>query len=378
MAVRHLVAPFTPSPARLFYKVSTTPLPKTEASLFVRTHPAFVAIIVYVDDLIIAAAKGTDVTKLKSQLADRFKGKDLGDAHHILGIEIFRDRANKVLTMSQGRYAREVLARFGMANCNPARTPMPSKTSLLPRAEGEPKADPHVCRAMVGSLMYLVIGTRADLAFPVSVYGRFAADPSEEHLKAVKHTFRHLKRTLDAKLTFDGSDGLRITAYVDADWAGDKADRKSTSGFAILMAGGAVSWGSKKQTSVALSTTEAEYVAAGVAGREAVALTALLRDLGKNIEGIEILCDNQAAINVSKNPVLHSRTKHIDIAHHWIRDAVSAGQLRFTYIPTDENPADTLTKALPEVKVVAHRKRLGVVVDAVGGNGDGGDGEEDE
>ncbi|KAE8239874.1 hypothetical protein A4X13_0g8029 [Tilletia indica] len=350
---------------------------KTDASLFVRTDPSFVAIIVYVDDLIIAAAKGTDMGELKRQLAQRFKGKDLGEAHHLLGIEIRRDREKKILTMSQGRYAREVLARFGMSNCKPAKLPMQSKISLMPRREGEPAADKATYRAIVGSLMYLVMGTRGDLAFYVSLLGRFASDPSEEHMAAAKHLMRNIKLTADAKLTFDGSDGLRITAYVDADWAGDRSDRKSTSGFAILMAGAAVTWGSKKQTAVALSTTEAEYIAAGVAGREAIALTALLRDVGKPVEGIEILCDNQAAICVSKNPVLHSRTKHIDIAHHWIKDAVNQKQLSFTYVPTDENPADLLTKALPLVKVEGHRRKLGVVLDGVEDGGLGGDDEEE-
>ncbi|KAE8266961.1 hypothetical protein A4X09_0g5390 [Tilletia walkeri] len=292
---------------------------KTDASLFVRTEPTFVVIVVYVDDLIIAASKDTNLKNLKSQLAARFKGKDLGDAHHLLGIEIKRNREKRTLTMFQGRYAREVLERFGMSNCKPARTPMETKISLTPRAEGEEKADAQLYRAIVGSLMWLAMGTRVDYGFRDGFLGRFVSDPSVKNLTAAKRVLRDLKGTLDAELTFDGTNGLRIAAFVDADWAGDKADRKSTSGFAIMMAGGAVTWGAKKQTAVAFSTTEAEYVAAGLAGRETIALTALLRDVGKLIDGIEIFCDNQAAISVSKNPVLHSRTKHIDIAHHWLK-----------------------------------------------------------
>ncbi|KAE8218732.1 hypothetical protein CF319_g7445 [Tilletia indica] len=300
--------------------------------------------------------------KLKAQLAERFKGKDLGDDHRILGIEIRRNREQRTLTMSQGSYAREILARFGMANCKPAKLPMMSKVDLRPRQKGEAKADHGVFRAMIGSMGWLVLGIRADLAFYLSLLGRFAADPSETHLTAAKNLMRHVKHTLDAQLTFDIPDGLPITAYVDADWAGDKSDRKSTSGFAILMAGRALTWGSKKQTAVALSTTEAEYVAAGVAGREAIALTALLRDVGKEVDGIEIFCDNRAAISVSKNLVLHNRTKHIDIAHHWLKDSVNEKQLRFTYILSEKNPADLLTKALPLVKVEVHRRKLGALV----------------
>jgi len=335
---------------------------KTDASLFVRTDPSFVAIIVYVDDLIIAAVKGTNMKKLTDQLGQRFKGKDLGDAHHILGIKIDRDRFKKTLSMSQARYARAVLDRFGMSTCKPAKTPMETGLSLLPRQEGEDAADTHLYRSIVGSLMYLAQGTRPDLAFVVSLLGRYAADPSAQHMAAAKRALRYLKGTVGARLTFNGSRGLAPIGFVDADWAGDKSDRKSTSGYAFLMAGGAVTWGSKKQTAVATSTTEAEYVAASLAGREGVSLTAFLRDLGESVNKMEILCDNQAAINVSKNPVLHNRTKHIDIAHHWIRDAVNKDQLVFSYVPSDENPADTLTKALPKAKVEAHRERLGVVV----------------
>ncbi|CAD6887987.1 unnamed protein product, partial [Tilletia caries] len=235
----------------------------------------------------------------------------------------------------------------------PAKTPMDQKASLRKAVDGEARADKKEFQAIVGCLAYLAQGTRPDLAYAVSTLGRFSSDPTETHRIAANRVLRYLKRTSGATLTFGGQkDGnVSLAGFVDSDWAADRDDRRSTSGFVFTVGGGAVSWGSRKQGAVALSTAEAEYVAAGVAGREALMLSGVLKAAGQDMGTVTVHCDNQAAIQLVKNPGSHhDRSKHIDIAHHWIRDKTQEGAFAFQYIPTDINPADAFTKPLGQIK----------------------------
>ncbi|KAE8244419.1 hypothetical protein A4X13_0g6606 [Tilletia indica] len=197
-------------------------------------------------------------------------------------------------------------------------------------------------QAIVGCLAYLAQGTRPDLAFAVSTLGKFNSDPSEEHMIAAKWVLRYIRETRGAKLTFGGSgsgEELAVDGFVDADWAADRDNRWSTSGFVSTVAGGAVSWGSRKQGAVALSTAEAEYVAAGVAGREALLLSRTLAAAEKQSGTIRVNCDNQATIQLAKNPGSHHhQSKHIDIVHQWIRDKTQEGAFAFQYIPDTNRP----------------------------------------
>ncbi|KAE8251016.1 hypothetical protein A4X13_0g4199 [Tilletia indica] len=184
---------------------------------------------------------------------------------------------------------------------------------------------------------------------------------------AAKRVLRYLNRTSGAKLTFGGQreQSVNVEGFVDSDWAADRDDRRSTSGFVFTVGGGAVSWGSRKQGAVALSTAEAEYVAAGVAGREALMLKGVLKAAGQDIGSVTVHCDNQAAIQLVKNPGSHhDRSKHIDIAHHWIRDKTQEGAFAFQYIPTDVNPADAFTKPLGQVKHYQHARAIGMALAA--------------
>ncbi|KAE8184386.1 hypothetical protein CF328_g7874 [Tilletia controversa] len=332
-----------------------------DPTIYVRNGESPAMLLVYVDDILIAAPKGSGVEKAKAELLGLFKGTDLGPAHYCLGIRIERDRRQKTISLDQERYAEEVLARFGMSDCKPAKTPMMAKQTLRKAVDGEARADKAQYQALVGSMAYFAQGTRADLAYFVSVLGKFCADPSEEHWIAAKHGLRYLRGTSGARLVFGGAEDLQVRGFVDADWAADKDDRRSMSGYVFTVGGGAVAWGSRKQGAVALSTAEAEYIAAGVAGREAIMLKGALTACGQLVGTITVHCDNQAAIQLVKNPGSHhDRSKHIDIVHHWVRDQTQLGAFAFEYIPTDLNPADAFTKSLGAIKHNQHAERIGL------------------
>ncbi len=207
------------------------------------------------------------------------------------------------------------------------------------------------------SLMYAATATRPDISFAVGVLSKFNSKPSEAHLTAAKRVIRYLKGTTDIALRYSKTVDGNLTGYSDADWAGDLDDRHSTTGNLFMMAGGAISWASKKQATVALSTAEAEYVALSAATQEIVWLRRLLTDLKVLPDGpTTLMGDNQGAIAIAKNPVAHARTKHIDIRYHYIREAVQEGMIELCYCPTNEMVADLLTKPLPKGKFVELRK----------------------
>lgn len=222
----------------------------------------------------------------------------------------------------------------------------------------------------VGALMYLAIGTRPDIAYSVGKLAQFNSTPGVIHWKAVKHLFRYLKGTLDLRLTYRADDSptsltnTTFTTYSDADYAGCLDTRRSTSGYALKMGTGAVSWQSKKQTIVALSSTEAEYVAASIAGQEIVWMRQLLQELHYKLDEASPLVmhmDNQSAIAVVNNPDHHGRMKQVDVRHHWIRQFVRRKQLKIYYVPTADMTADIFTKALPFSHVERHRLALGLM-----------------
>ncbi|KAJ2911393.1 hypothetical protein MD484_g9022, partial [Candolleomyces efflorescens] len=217
----------------------------------------------------------------------------------------------------------------------------------------------------VGALMYLAIGTRPNIMNTVAKLAQFNSNPGPEHWKAVKHLFRNLKGTLDLRLTYHGDkmDDLdtQFTGYSDADHAGCLDTCRSTSGFLIKMGSGAVSWSAKKQSTVADSSTEAEYVAALPAGREILWMQTLLSEIGSPVNGPSpMMVDNQSTLRVLHNPEHHGRMKHIDIKYHWICDTIKKGEIEVHFCPTQEMVADILTKPLPHSAVEKHRTALGL------------------
>jgi hypothetical protein len=216
----------------------------------------------------------------------------------------------------------------------------------------------------VGALLYLATATRPDISHTVSVLCRFNNNPGMEHWKAVKHLLRYLKGTVDMKLTYSPSPSRShepFVTYTDADHGGDPDNSRSTSGYLLCIGTGAVSWSSKLQSLVALSTTEAEFIAAVEAGKEMLWMRNLLQELGFPVAGPSTFqIDNQSALAVAKNPEHHGRMKHLDMRYFWLRDAVENGTLSPVYVPTEEQAADILTKSLCAQKIGKCRGLMGL------------------
>ena len=240
-------------------------------------------------------------------------------------------------------------------------TPVDPGTKLE-KAMDEECCDQRQYQSAIGSLLYLAIATRPDIAFAVSNAAKFSAQPAKQHWTAVKRILRYLRGTVNLGLVFAPHVSGGIVGYSDADWGGNTSDRKSTSGYLFQVCGAAVSWRSKKQTCVALSTAEAEYMALASATQEAVWLEQLTADfgIGTPAKTIVIFEDNQSAISMTKNPQFHGRSKHIAIKYHFVRDQVGKGTVKLEYCPTKEMVADILTKGLPKSQFVKLRLMAGI------------------
>jgi hypothetical protein len=318
---------------------------------FMQEGQHVVIVIIYVDDLIILASLMSSMKALKAMLEREYEMSDLGELHFCLGVEFVRDRATRTITMSQGKYVMDVLKRFGMEDCKPVATPLDANSKLVKLSEEEYAAEAKSMaevpyKQAVGSLMYAMIATRPDLAYPISVVSQHMARPGSMHWMAVKRIMRYLKGTSDVKLCLGGQD-IVLSGHCDADYAGDTSDRRSTTGYMFKVGSGAVSWNSKRQQTTATSTVEAEYMATSHATKEAIWLRQLMADVGcAQGEATTIMSDNQGSISLAKNPTHHSRTKHIDVQYHFIREKLEMGVIRLDYCPTEHMVADVLTKGL--------------------------------
>lgn len=213
-------------------------------------------------------------------------------------------------------------------------------------------------RECVGSLIYLAIATRPDISFAVGVASRFLENPTSQHVNSVKRILKYLKFTIDYGIHFAPNETAQLVGYSDADYAGDKNTRRSTSGFAFFYNGNIISWGSERQKSVALSTTESEYIAASVAIKELIWLKCLLEELTGSTVQTEFNMDNKSAIRLIKNPEFHKRTKHIDVRYHFIREKYESGMFDLKYVSSDEQLADVFTKPLPKGRFELYRRLL--------------------
>ncbi|KAL4271204.1 hypothetical protein GQ457_13G028940 [Hibiscus cannabinus] len=325
----------------------------------------FVILLLYVDDMLVAGPNKDHIEELKARLAREFEMKDLGPENKILGMQIHRDRSNRKIWLSQKNYLKKILSRFSMQDCKPISTPLPINfklsSSMSPSSEEERMEMSRVPYASaVGSLMFAMICTRPDIAQAVGVVSRYMANPGREHWNAVKRILRYIKGSLNVALCYGGSDFL-ISGYVDSDYAGDLDKSKSTTGYVFTITGGAVSWVSKLQSVVAMSTTEAEYVAATQASKEAMWLKMLLEELGHKQEYVSLFCDSQSALHLARNPAFHSRTKHIRVQYHFIREKVEEGTVDMQKIHTNDNIADFMTKAINTDKCVWCRSSCGLL-----------------
>lgn len=315
-------------------------------------------ILVYVDDMLVASKSLLAVTDCKTSISNIFEVRDLGEARFFLGMEIVRDRSNRTLKLSQRRATAELLEKFGMECTRTRDTPLSASTKLTKESGNNLTTMPY--SALVGSLLYLAHCTRPDITQAVGALARYMAAPSQAHWLAAKSVLRYLAGTSDQGLVY-AADGTTIQGYCDADFAGDIDTRRSTTGYVFRVLGGTVSWSSKLQPTVAASTTEAEYMAAAHAVKEALWLRKLMLDLGIGERAAVIIhCDNQAALALLTNPITSPRSKHIDVAHHFARERVMRGEVNFLYCPTDKNTADGLTKPLAELKFKRFVNNIGM------------------
>jgi hypothetical protein len=312
-------------------------------------------LLIWVDDIAVITNTPAEMTKVKAILKAEFEIKDIGEPRLLLGIEISRDRSTKSITLSQKNYVDTILRRFKMENTSPVSTPLDPHV-ILAKREGQPsdKIGGGLYAVAIGSLMYAAMGTRPDIAYAVQTLSQFTSNPGPEHWTAVKRVFRYLNGTRTYGITYSGADEnewpMNPIGYSDADWGSNPNDRKSISGYSF-MPRGAIAWSSRKQSTVALSSTEAEYIAATHATRQAIWLRQLLDGLQIPQEGPTTLyADNQSAIALSRDPQFHARTKHVDIQHHFIREKVANGDIDIIYCPTHEMVADVLTKGLAKPK----------------------------
>lgn len=313
---------------------------------------------VYVDDLLITGTNISIIKKFKEQMSDHFEMSDLGKLSYYLGIEV--EQGKGYIELKQTAYAKRILEKAGMSECNPTKYPMEPKV-LITKDEGGKPVNSTQYKSMVGGLRYLV-HTRPDIAYAVGIVSRFMERPTMMHQNAVKRILRYVKGTLNFGLVYTKNSGNNIlTGYSDSDLAGHVDDRKSTGGMAFYLNESLITWVSQKQRCVALSSCEAEFMAATAAACQGIWLRKLLSQVTNSCVGPVVLyIDNKSAIDLAKNPVFHGRSKHIDIRYHFIRECVERGEIVIKHVRTDEQRADTLTKALPIIKFEKMRQLLGV------------------
>ena len=328
-------------------------------------------IAIYVDDLLFIGPSIAEIKRVKDNLQAEFGIKDLGPAEWVLGIQIVQTPQG--LWLGQTAYIDAVLSRFDMASCRPLSTPMEHNLQLF-KTSNQP-ATPEFKRKYlqaIGSLMYAMLGTRPDLGYAVSYLARFAENPSTPHWTAIQHIFRYLAGTRSLGLFYlaTTSPTNAFYAYSDSDWASCVNSSRSTMGYTFLLAGAAISWSSRLQTRVACSSTEAEYIALGHAGKEGVHLIQQLDELGVvRPTDMVMYGDNQGAIALTREPRFHDRSKHIRMAEHFAREMVQQRWFDVRYIPTGDMVADIMTKALPAPTFERLRGALGVLPIPAGARG---------
>jgi hypothetical protein len=332
-------------------------------------------LVVYVDDLLLAASSRALMDAVKAKLTSRFKMRDLGKASFILGIEVKRNHPCRSISLSQRQYIDSVLERCRMSECAPLSTPMSHSAHMT---ANDPEDNTPIFKVVwngkqvsytsaIGSLMYTMLGTRADLAYAVGVLGRYSANPKWCHWKAVKHVMRYLKGTRTMELHYNGSNislNMDFHGYSDADWSGNSDTSCSTSSFVFISNCGAIGWSSKRQSMVALSTTESEYIGLSNAGQHLAWLRAFFEDIGHvQTKPTELLCNNQAAIILSRNPQFRARLKHIARKFHYVRNnIVGKGQAVVCYVGTNNQVANIMMKALRHDKHWRFVHAMGLVI----------------
>ncbi|KAM7465888.1 hypothetical protein LguiB_013450 [Lonicera macranthoides] len=331
---------------------------KSDHSVFYKQSEAgIILLVVYVDDIVITGSDATGISSLKSFLHAQFHTKDLGMLKYFLGVEVTRSK--KGIFLSQRKYVLDLLAETGKLGAKPCSAPMIPNVQLT--KDGQLFEDPEKYRRLVGKLNYLTV-TRPDIAYSVSVVSQFMSSPTIHHWEVLEQILCYLKGAPGRGILYANHGHSRIEGFSDADWAGSKVDRKSTSGYCIFVGGNLVSWKSKKQNVVSRSSAESEYRAMAQSVCEIMWICQLLHEVGiKTSVPAKLWCHNQAAIHIASNPVFHERTKHIELDCHFVREKIQQGLISTGYVKTGEQLGDLFTKALNGVRVDYLCNKLGMI-----------------
>ncbi|KAL4568024.1 hypothetical protein LXL04_023624 [Taraxacum kok-saghyz] len=314
---------------------------KIDQTLFIkRVKKELIMVQIYVDDIIFGSTSEELCKDFETVMKKRFEMSSLGEMTMFLGLQVRQDSSG--ILLHQGKYVADMLEKFGFQDSKEASTPMAERPLLNSDPDGE-SVDQTLYRSMIGSLMYLT-ASRPDVLFAVCQCARYQANPKTSHIIAVKRIFRYLKGRPKLGLWYPKNPEFNLYAFTDSNYGGCEFDRKSTSAGCQFLGDRLISWQCKKQQTVSTSTAEAEYVAASACCSQVIWMQHQLLDYGLDYLNTAIFCDNDAAIQITKNPVQHSKTKHIDIKVHFIRDCYERGLIHLVQVHTDNNVADLFTK----------------------------------
>lgn len=327
--------------------------------LYVRTRRGKTSfILLYVDDMLVACSNQEEYEEISTLLGREFNLTELGEVHSYLGIEI-KKRGNNYY-LNQTAYIRQLAERFGMQEAKCSRIPM-DPGYIQQKEEGDRLPNNEMYQSLIGGLLYLAVTTRPDIAVSTSILGRRVSKPTSADWTEAKRVLRYLIGTSDLMLCLGGGEQI-LEGFSDADWAGEAKDRKSTSGYLYRLDGGLVLWGAKKQTCVALSSTEAEYVSLSICCQELEWFLRLLESFGERPAlPVKIWEDNQSSIKLLQQDDYTKRSKHVDTRYHYTRDLMKKGKIDVQYCPTTDMLADMLTKPLNRIKLENFRSRIGLI-----------------
>ncbi|KAK8944151.1 hypothetical protein KSP39_PZI008078 [Platanthera zijinensis] len=331
---------------------------KIDKTLFLRESKGKIILVqIYVDDIIFGSTENNLCKKFAKLMQGKFEMSSMGELKFFLGLQV--RQTDDGLSISQSKFTKELIKKYGMESSSTMRTPMGTSIPICKDEVGKP-VDESLYRGIVGSLLYLT-ASRPDIMYAICVCARYQACPKESHYTSVKRILRYLKGTPNLGLWYPRNRDFLLTGYSDADFAGCREDRKSTTGTCQFLGGRLISWSSKKQTSVAISTAESEYVAAGSCCAQLLWMQHQLKDYGIQVSRTPLLCDSKSAISIANNPVSHSRTKHIEIKYHFLREHVEKGDILLEFVKTDYQIADVFTKPLDETKFNKFKIELGML-----------------
>ncbi|XP_070011151.1 uncharacterized mitochondrial protein AtMg00810-like [Nicotiana sylvestris] len=312
---------------------------------------------VYVDDIIFGATADSLCAEFAKLMGSEFEMSMMGELNFFLGLQV--KQSPKGIFICQQKYINGLLKRFDMETSKVIDTPIAMATRLDMDETGSP-INQTMYRGIIVSLLYLT-ANRPDIVFSVGICASFQSNPKESHLKAAKRILRYLKGTQDLVLYYPSSNNFNLIGYADVDYTGNLVDKKSTSGMPHFLGSCLISWGTRKQNSVALSTAEAEYVASASCCAQLLWIKQQLDDFRVLTNCVALLCDNTSALNMTKNPVQHKRTKHIDVRHHFLRDNVEKGLICMKFCSTEDQIADIFTKTLSREQFERNRVKLGLL-----------------